>query len=57
MYGTWFNLPGFAMNSAIRADGNPKFASKMMIIACLFNLNTRPYIYIWILVWELKGQH
>ena len=42
MYGTWFNLPGFAMNSAIRADGNPKFASKMMIIACLFNLILDP---------------
>ena len=31
MCGAWFNLPGFAMNSAIRGEGNPKLASKMMI--------------------------
>ena len=54
MYGTWFNLPGFAMNSAIRADGNPKFASKMMIIACLFNLILDP-IFIFGFGMGIKG--
>ena len=34
MCGAWFNLPGFAMNSAIRGEGNPKLASKMMITSC-----------------------
>ena len=38
MCGAWFNLPGFAMNSAIRGEGNPKLASKMMITSCLLNL-------------------
>lgn len=40
--GAWFNLPGFALNSAIRAEGNPKFASNMMIISCLLNLILDP---------------
>lgn len=38
IFGAWFNLPGFALNSAIRAEGNPKFAANMMIISCILNL-------------------
>ena len=40
--GAWFNLPGFALNSAIRAEGNPKLAAKMMIISCILNLILDP---------------
>ena len=40
--GAWFNLPGFALNSAIRAEGNPNLAAKMMIITCILNLILDP---------------
>ena len=54
MCGAWFNLPGFAMNSAIRAEGNPKFASNMMIIGCLLNLILDP-IFIFGFDMGIKG--
>ena len=54
MCGAWFNLPGFAMNSAIRAEGNPKFASNMMIIGCLLNLVLDP-IFIFGFGMGIKG--
>ena len=54
MCGAWFNLPGFAMNSAIRAEGNPKFASNMMIIGCLLNLILDP-IFIFGFNMGIKG--
>ena len=54
MCGAWFNLPGFAMNSAIRAEGNPKFASNMMIIGCLLNLILDP-IFIFGFGMGIKG--
>lgn len=52
--GCWFNLPGFAMNSAIRADGNPNLAAKMMIISCILNLILDP-IFIFIFNMGIKG--
>lgn len=54
MCGAWFNLPGFAMNSVIRAEGNPKFASNMMIIGCLLNLILDP-IFIFGFDMGIKG--
>lgn len=42
--GAWFNLPGFALNSAIRAEGNPKLASAIMIIGCILNLILDPIL-------------
>ena len=54
MFGAWFNLPGFAMNSAIRGEGNPKLASNMMIIACLLNLILDP-IFIFGFNMGIKG--
>lgn len=50
----WFNLPGFAMNSVIRAEGNPKLASNMMIIGCLLNLILDP-IFIFGFDMGIKG--
>ena len=35
--GAWFNLPGFALNSCIRGEGNPKLAARMMITACILS--------------------
>lgn len=54
MFGAWFNLPGYAMNSAIRAEGNPKFAANMMIISCLLNLVLDP-IFIFGFDMGIKG--
>lgn len=52
--GAWFNLPGFSLNSAIRAEGNPKLASKMMIVTCLLNLILDP-IFIFAFDMGIKG--
>ena len=52
--GAWFNLPGFSLNSAIRAEGNPKLASKMMIVTCLLNLILDP-IFIFVFDMGIKG--
>lgn len=52
--GSWFNLPGFSLNSAIRADGNPKLASKMMIVTCLLNL-ILDSIFIFVFDMGIKG--
>ncbi len=52
--GAWFNLPGFSLNSAIRAEGNPKLASKMMITTCLLNLILDP-IFIFVFDMGIKG--
>lgn len=54
IFGAWFNLPGFALNSAIRAEGNPKFAAKMMIISCILNLIFDP-IFIFGFDMGIKG--
>lgn len=52
--GAWFNLPGFALNSAIRAEGNPKLGAKMMIISCILNLILDP-IFIFIFGMGIRG--
>lgn len=53
-FGSWFNLPGFALNSAIRAEGNPKLAASMMIISCVLNLVLDP-IFIFVFDMGIKG--
>lgn len=52
--GTWFNLPGFALNSCIRGEGNPKLAARMMIISCILNLILDP-IFIFKFGLGIKG--
>ncbi|MGL4797164.1 MAG: MATE family efflux transporter [Paraclostridium sp.] len=54
LFGSWFNLPGFAMNSAIRSDGRPKLAANMMIISCILNLILDP-IFIFVLGLGIQG--
>lgn len=52
--GSFFNLPGFALNSAIRGEGNPKLAAKIMISSCLLNLILDP-IFIFKFNMGIKG--
>lgn len=52
--GAWFNLPGFALNSCIRGEGNPKLAAKMMIISCILNIILDP-IFIFVFDMGIKG--
>lgn len=54
IFGTWFNLPGFALNSAIRAEGRPKLAATMMITTCILNLILDP-IFIFVFNMGIKG--
>lgn len=52
--GSWFNLPGFALNSCIRGEGNPKLAARMMITSCILNLILDP-IFIFGFDMGIKG--
>ena len=52
--GAWFNLPGFALNSCIRGEGNPKLAARMMITSCILNLILDP-IFIFGFNMGIKG--
>ncbi len=54
LFGAWFNLPGFALNSAIRAEGKPKLAANMMITSCILNLILDP-IFIFGFNMGIKG--
>ncbi|MGL4345541.1 MAG: MATE family efflux transporter, partial [Cellulosilyticaceae bacterium] len=54
MIAAWFNLPGFALNSAMRAEGNPKLAAKTMILGCFLNIVLDP-ILIFGLNMGIKG--
>lgn len=49
-----FFMFGNAMNSIIRADGNPKFAMISTLIGCLMNVILDP-IAIFVLGWGMKG--
>lgn len=53
-FGSWFNLPGFALNSAIRADNRPKLASNMLIFTCILNIILDP-IFIFKYDMGIKG--
>ena len=52
--GAWFNLPGFALNSCIRGEGNPKLAARMMITDCILNIILDP-IFIFGFNLGIKG--
>lgn len=52
--GAVYNLPGFSLNGAIRAEGNPKLAAKMMISTCILNLILDP-IFIFGFNFGIKG--
>ncbi|WP_122641075.1 MATE family efflux transporter [Romboutsia sp. Marseille-P6047] len=52
--GAVYNLPGFSLNGAIRAEGNPKLGAKMMISTCILNLILDP-IFIFGFGFGIKG--
>lgn len=54
LYGTVFNIMGYALNGTIRADGNPKICSAIMVGSCLINIILDP-IFIFTLNLGIKG--
>lgn len=54
LYGTVFNIMGYALNSTIRADGNPKICSAIMVFSCFVNIVLDP-IFIFTLGLGIKG--
>ena len=52
--GCTFNILSFALNSTVRADGNPKMASFTMIAGCLTNV-ILDYVFVFILNMGIKG--
>ena len=54
LYGTVFNIMGYALNNIIRADGSPKICSAIMVFSCLVNIILDP-IFIFALNLGVKG--
>lgn len=54
LYGTVFNIMGYALNNIIRADGSPKICSAIMVFSCLVNIILDP-IFIFVLNLGVKG--
>lgn len=54
LYGTVFNIMGYALNNIIRADGSPKICSAIMVFSCLVNIILDP-ILIFVLNLGVKG--
>ena len=52
--GCTFNILSFALNSTVRADGNPKLASLTMIIGCGTNI-VLDYLFVFVLNIGIKG--
>lgn len=52
--GCTFNILSFALNSTVRADGNPKMASFTMIVGCLTNV-VLDYVFVFVLDMGIKG--
>lgn len=44
LYGSIFNIMGYALSGAIRADGNPRISSSIMVISCLCNVILDPIL-------------
>lgn len=54
LIGCTFSVLSFALNSTVRADGNPKMASFTMIIGCLANV-VLDYIFVFVFNMGIKG--
>lgn len=52
--GCTFNILSFALNSTVRADGNPKMSSITMVIGCGANI-ILDYLFIFVLNLGVKG--
>ena len=54
LLGCTFNILSFALNSTVRADGNPKMSSITMVIGCGANI-ILDYLFIFVLILGVKG--
>ncbi|SCI88550.1 Multidrug export protein mepA [uncultured Clostridium sp.] len=54
LIGCTFNILSFALNSTVRADGNPKMASFTMIVGCVTNV-ILDYVFVFVLNIGIKG--
>lgn len=54
LYGTIFNILGFAVNNTIRADGSPMIAGLTMIVGCAVNIILDP-IFIFVFDMGIQG--
>lgn len=54
LIGCTFNILSFALNSTVRADGNPKMASFTMIVGCVTNV-ILDYVFVFVLNMGIKG--
>ena len=54
LLGCTFNILSFALNSTVRADGNPKMSSITMVIGCGANI-ILDYLFIFVLNLGIKG--
>lgn len=54
LLGCTFNIISFALNSTVRADGNPKMSSITMVIGCGANI-ILDYLFIFVLNLGVKG--
>lgn len=54
LLGCTFNILSFALNSTVRADGNPKMSSITMVIGCGANI-ILDYLFIFVLNLGVKG--
>ncbi len=52
--GCTFNILSFALNSTVRADGNPKLASITMVIGCATNI-LLDYLFVFVLNIGIRG--
>ncbi|WP_432205074.1 MATE family efflux transporter [Cetobacterium somerae] len=54
LWGTVFNIMGYSLNNIIRADGNPKICSAIMVFSCFVNIVLDP-LFIFGLNLGVKG--
>lgn len=54
LLGSTFSILSFALNSTVRADGNPKMASFTMIIGCLTNV-VLDYVFVFVFNMGIRG--
>ncbi|MGL4912209.1 MULTISPECIES: MATE family efflux transporter [Clostridia] len=54
LFGTVFYIIGFSLVTTIRSEGNPKKASRLLILSCIMNIILDP-IFIFVFKWGIKG--
>lgn len=54
LIGSTFNILSFALNSTVRADGNPQMASFTMIVGCITNV-VLDYVFVFVFNMGIKG--